>query len=486
MNGNVQEKTAPNRLKHLMPVACFIFAAWIAAAIFSSRCLYGDGAHEFVRVLQAQGFVALMWSRHFAFYIYEFPLVLAIKLGVTNLAWLRLAFGLGCLLPWPLAMICCRWISRQYFWLVVAGCAAGYMNAAFMAVGEHIVAHALFWPSLFVILFARPLKPMAVVILLASAVGMLFSYESQLFLCVPLALLALWRSWREKIQNSGWTWVVFLVAAALFFTGVAIGLCAVLMPELPRNFIGFKAGTMEIWTHPGWTLTWTIAWAGLMLAACFSKKLWQIISGKSGFFFLFTVVIVWGAWPLLAPDQMDSGTQYDNRALDLLIPLALLPVALILRFRPQWLEFRRERIVPLVAALLIAQSLWQISATVIWYRYVVWMREILASKSGIVKVRSTALAVDGMEGRELYKDAMGGRFDWVWPCLSISLAPDKKINCIVCSEVFLDPEIRKHFWQPFDPLKPETLPNLEHYGLDFSGYTAALNKINLERPGTTP
>ena len=238
-----------------MPAACFIFAAWIAAAICSSRCLYADGAHEFVRVLQARDFVALMWSRHFAFYIYEFPLVLAIKLGVTNLAWLRLAFGLGCFLPWPLAMICCRWISPENFWLVALGCAAGYLNAAFMAVGEHILAHALFWPALFVMLFARPLKPMAAVILLASAVGMLFSYESQIFLCAPLALLALWRFSREKTERGGRTWVVFLSAATLFFAGIAIGLCAVLMPEIPRNFIGFKAGTLEILTSiPGWTL----------------------------------------------------------------------------------------------------------------------------------------------------------------------------------------------------------------------------------------
>src|SRR5208282_6425056 len=109
--------TAPPWLKNLMPSACLIFAAWIVGAILSSRCLYADGAYEFVRVLQAQGFVALWWSWHFAFYIYEFPLVLAIKLGVTNLAWLRLAWGLGCFLPWPLAMICCRWISPQNCWL---------------------------------------------------------------------------------------------------------------------------------------------------------------------------------------------------------------------------------------------------------------------------------------------------------------------------------------------------------------------------------
>ncbi len=175
--------------KKLLRAAVFVFAAWTAFAILSSRCLYADGSHEFVKVLKAQNFDAFMWSRHFAFYIFQFPLVLAVKLGVRDFSWLRFAFGLGCYLPWPLAMLCCHWLSPKNFWLVVVGCAAGYLNANFMAVGEHILAHALFWPALFVILFARPLKPLAAVILLAMATGLLFSYESQLFLCLALAAL---------------------------------------------------------------------------------------------------------------------------------------------------------------------------------------------------------------------------------------------------------------------------------------------------------
>ena len=88
------------------------------------------------------GFFATMWSRHFAFYIYEYPLVLAIKLGVTDLAWLRLAYGLGRFLPWPLVLLACRWLSPKHFWLAAVGCAAGYLNAAFTADATHNLAHA--------------------------------------------------------------------------------------------------------------------------------------------------------------------------------------------------------------------------------------------------------------------------------------------------------------------------------------------------------
>ena len=241
-----------------------------------------------------------------------------------------------------------------------------------------------------------------------------------------------------------------------------------------------------MWKHPGWTLSWTMAWIGLILATAGSDKLWRILSRKPGFYLLLAAVAVWGAGPLLAPDQFDNGAQHDHRAVDVLVPLLLLPVALILRFHPHWLEARRGRIVPLVAAMLIAQSLWQLSATANWYRDVIWMRETLAAKSGVVSARSTVLAVDGMEGRELYRNAMGGRFDWVWPCLSIALAPDQNIHCLICSDVYLDPTIRRDSWQPFDPLKPETLPNLEHFGLDFSDYTAALRKLDARHTGSAP
>lgn len=457
-----------------MGLAGCVFAVSVVFEILSSRCLYADGAHEFIRVLEAQNFVALMWSRHFAFYIFEFPLVLAIKLGVTNFGWLRLAFGLGCFLPWPLALLACWWISPRNYWLAAAGCATGYLNAAFMAVGEHILAHALFWPPLFVILFARPLKPAATIILLACATGMLFSYESQMFLCVPLALLALWRAWTEKKENRRVPVMVFLAAAALFLAGIGVGSFAVLRPELPANFSGFKSGSLEMFSHLGWTLSWTVAWVALAVAAAFCERFWRLLSCKPGILVLFALVLVWGIWPILAPNRWDNGVQYDERAMDLIAPLALLPVALILRFRPQWIELRRARLVSFTAALLAAQSLWQISATVHWCQDVVWMRQILASHRGIVPVRSTMLAADGMEGRELRPNAIGGRFDWTWPCLSLALAPSPHIQCFICSEVFLVPAVRAHFWQPFDPLAPKTLPDLRHYDVDYSEYLAAM------------
>lgn len=458
-----------------MRLACWVFAVSILLEILSARCLYADGAYEFIHVLKDQTFVAMMWSRHFACYIFEIPLVLAIKFGITKLFWLRLAFGVGCFLPWPMALVCCYWICPKHFWLAAAGCAAGYLNTAFVAVAEHIITHAFFWPSLFVILFARPLKPGHTLILLVCATAMLFTYESQLFMSSVLMLLAIWRAHLERKENNLAGWTIFLVATSLFAAGVSVGLCGVLMPEHHADFSGFKAGSLGMFEHMGWTLGWTVAWIVLATAALFSDTVWQFISRKPGTFVVFTLVMVWGAWPLLSPNSGDTGIQYDHRSLDMLVPMALLPVGLILRFRPEWLEFKTYRLASLAAALLAAQSLWQMSATVRWCHDVVWMRQILASHHGIVRLRSTMLAADGMEGRELRRDAMGGRFDWTWPCLSLALMPSQNVHSFICSEVFLSPFVRAHAWQPFDPLAPKTLPDLRHYGISYSDYLAAVD-----------
>lgn len=459
-----------------MPLACVVFGAWIVLAIFSSRCLYADGAHEFIRVLQAQDFVSLIWSRRFTFYIHEFLLVLAIKLGVTNMSFLRFAFGLGCFLPWPVVLLCCHWISPKHFWVAIMGCAAGYLNACYMAIGEHILAHAFYWSSLFVIVFARPLKPLAALILLTSAVCLLFSYESQLFLCLLLAVLSLWRIVEEARERSSlnyWSRIVLLVAAGLFLASSGIGFYAVIKPKNPAEFMGFKAHVEALLFQKGWTLTWTILWSCLMLSVWLSEKASNIITHRIGILIIFCALVVWGTWPLLLPEGLNAEKQFHNRILNLLVPLSMLPVVLILKYHPEWIESKASRLGQMAAILLLVQSVWQISATWQWHRDVGRLQAVLSSSEGIVPLHASILGTSSIESRTM-------DFDWTWPCLSIALNPDRQIRSLVCSEFYVSPQYRGMFWQPFDPLKTETLPDLKHYGIEFTNYIAALRSQDVK------
>jgi len=454
----------------LMRIAVAFFVFWALFAILSYRCLYADGSHDFVRVLQDRNFIPLMWSRQFSVHLFQLPMVLAIKLGVVDLRWLRYAFGLGCFLPWVVTLAVCRWLSPKNFWLVVVGCAAGYLNAAYMAMGEHIMAHALFWPALYVVLFARPLKPMAAIVLLATATGLLFSYESQLFLSSTLAALTVRRLFEEDRQarstskSGAFPKLVFLAAIILFLISVGVALYSLRYPELPGQYEGFLSRLERVVSHAGWTLTWTAVWAGLTLAACWSDKFWELLRRPILMIPGVLALALWGLWPCLAPDALDTAVQYENRILDLLVPLALVPVALTLHYRPQWIQFKISRLVCMAAALLLAQSLWQICATIRWQADTAKLKTILSERNGVVPLHKSPLDKTSIQGHEYI-------FDWTWPCLSIALAPDPNIHSLVVSEWFLNPDYKNiGYWEPFSPIEADQLPDLSYFGINFTNY----------------
>jgi hypothetical protein len=463
-----------------MQWAVGFFLAWNLAALATDFCLYADGAHEFLQVLEARDTVPLWWSRHFVYDINQFPLMAAIKLGVTNLPALRLMYGIGLFLPWPLALWLCHRISRENFWLAVVGCAAGYLNGAYMPCGQHILSHALFWPALFALLFARPLKPFTAVILLVMAISLQFAYESQTFLCVPLLTLALYRAWQERKEKRSLAALVFLIAAGLFLLSILNGLFSLKMPEIPVNLDGFRNNTRRLLHHPGWTVGWTLVWGGTLVAALRSESFLHALGRRGGFFLLAGVVLIWGSEPLWASHPIDTGLQYDHRAMNLFVPLALVPIGLILAFRPAWLVKWRPAIIRFATVILIAQSLWHLSCAVLWYRDVRELRQILATRQGLVSLNTTALAGKGMLGREFDSSFIGGRFDWAWLLLSIALTPQKNVQCLISSDLYMDPIKWRTCWMPkADPFRPEKLPDLQYYGINYTNYAAALRRQRL-------
>lgn len=449
-----------------MAVACWAFAISIVLEILSARSLYGDGSFNYINDLASGKFAGFSGVRSIADDIFEFPMLIAMRLGLTNLFCLRLLFGLGRLIPWPVALLLCHRIAPRHFWLAALACGAGYLNASFVAVGEHIVAHAFFWPAVFALVFARPLTPFAAVTLLLSAVILLESYESLLFLGPLLAVLALWRVFdgREKMWARG----VCFIAAILFILAAAIAFNAISKPANGRELGGFKSDAFGMLLHPGWTMKWTALWICLMAGICFSERFRRIAAHPAAPILLIFAIGLWGAWPLLKPDDLNPARQFNARFLDLAIPLALLPVSLAVAAVPKWFESRRHQLVVLSAALLLAQSLWQISATWQWQRFVGILRGVLVSRTGYLSLSETPLAKNSIQGQSLH--FVGGLFDWDNPCLCIALSPGGRVRMMLHSA----PDGYAARWQPFDPLDPKTFPDLRRYGVDYSDYQTAI------------
>lgn len=434
------------------------FAAWVIFAIITLRSLYGDGSFYLLRVMQAGSFTEMIQNRSYAAYLFQLPAVLALKLGVTDRYWLAVAFGIGCLSAWPICMWMCYRLAPTRFWIVMVACAAGYLNAAFLAVGEHIVAHAFFWPALFALLFVRPLTPTAAVCLLVSAIMLTHSYESLLFLGPILVILTAQRI----IQGSEKTWslLVLGLAGALFILATWIALLAVLFPVNLANFGGFKYGFFKMLHHPPWMVQMSLFFAVLFVLLIFSR-VEALLLRSVGLAVLGMAIFLSGAWPFLAPGDIDPVSQHEGRFVNLLVPLALAPLAWIYSVKPDFLVGKQRALVRLSAALLIAQSLWHISATRQWQGYLDIWRHLLATQKG-------PLNLSRYYGGQTADGNQSLCFDWFWanPTLSLMVGP-AKVQALVLPGIFV-------LWQPFDPLDPKSLPQLGRYGIDYSAYISCL------------
>jgi hypothetical protein len=442
------------RLPSTTVIALGFFALFIIYAILTRRSLYADGSYYFLRVLEAGNFTEMIGCRSFAAYLFQLPVVIAIKLGVANIHWLAIAFGIGCLCSWPVAMFLCYRMAPQHFWLVILACAAGYLNAAFMAVGEHIVAHAFFWPALFAILFVRPLTPFAAASLSASAIMLMRSYESMLFLAPPMIGLLVWRmiSGKERL----WQLAVLGSAAVFLVVSAYIAWLGVEYPNV-ENYNGFKSSLFSQLKSPTWTLQMSVFWAVLMLGAL-NSRMAALLKRPAGIVLIALIAMVWGASPLLAPQHLNPASQYDCRFLDLVVPLFLIPLAFMLALRPDWLAAKIPDLARLSAMMLIAQSLWHLSATYQWRNHVRDWETMLAAKHGPI-FPST---YEGFDNPDM---------SWNNPSLSLMLGPARVQAMVMPAHVSK--------WLPFDPFRPKTFPDFQRYGVDYTEYFDTLRRKKL-------
>ena len=435
------------------PIACGFFALFVVFAILTARCLYADGSFYLVQVLAAQNFADIAGCRGFSHYLIEFPVVVALALGVNSIPCLTFLFGIGCFCAWPVAMSLCYRLAPRHFWLVMLAGAAGYLNAAFMSVGEHIVAHAFFWPALFAILFVRPLTPFAAVTLLFSSVILMRSYESMLFLGPVLIALLVWRLVADKERP--WQQAVLGTSVVFLILAVYIAWIAVKYPN-QAQYYGFKQGFFHQLLDPVWTVKMSLFWAAVMLGAMYPPVA-AIFRRPAGMIVCAMIVLIWGLYPILEPQRLYPREQYNCRFLDLLVPLALTPVAAILSFRPQWLAAKVPDLVRLSAVMLVAQSLWQLSATYQWEQHLSQWRNMLAAETGPIYLWEDR----GFNAPD---------FSWANPCQSLIIGP-RHVQAMIVPDHF-EP------WEPFDPLAPKSLPDLKRYGLTYTDYIAFLELKN--------
>jgi len=409
------------------------------AAVLVHKHLAADGSHYLLQILDGRSVIGHAWSRQYANDITQWPVVLAISLGLRDVHLLSYVFGLGIVSLYPLTFLACvvavrgeRPMLLVYPLISIAGV---NLPASGILCGESHAMVLLAWPILFLAIRRAQLTPLEVGLLWFLLLLFTRVYEASLLpslLFGGIFLLRLSKS--EKMspadrQRSLWTWSVALLMS---LAAIAIAAYFIANPVSPANKSSFARDMFRMIRNPQAVVALAVA-IGLSLGFATRRLVWFWISiAPIGFLF---VLMVTGRGQTLLSDSFQARS----------LSLFLLPILLVLALMVSRVESMVPRMLPMVlCAYLFFAASYEIASLPRWSAYLNNFRQELASNEGLVPLASTDI------GRGW------GQWYWTNPTISVLL----QFPC-VRTIVQNDPSVD---WQPFDPSQRLVLQDYVAYG----------------------
>jgi hypothetical protein len=363
-----------------VPIACFLtLLGALAAALWVDKELSADGAHYFAMILDGGDFTRVAWSRQWANVLTQWPLVLAVKLGVGDIPTLKLVFSAGIFLPFLASSFFVlaygRRISAGPLLLlpVLAWCGL-HFSSDFILTGEHHVFILMTWPILFLLLKQGPLSSWEGALLGALFCALTRCYETASIPAAFFFVLAGLRTLHFK-EASERRWMFLIMGFAV--ATMVIGAWYTLHPRDPSNKGLFLQSLKQQYRNPeavatalfslGWVLAlkWKGAWRWGLLAIPLAYVAWKFS---------------WGA--------PSSTLSFGGRTLTVVLLPALLGMFLMVRF----LRLRGDRMAGwLMLVFTLALVCGNLSDTMEWSRYRGIFTQVLREQRGYVPIEKTAL-----------------------------------------------------------------------------------------------
>ena len=445
-------------------VALPVLAAFAALGIHAAlelRGLYADSPHFILQMMVHPGFFFANPARRIANMMQEFPVVLALQLGVADAELLSRLFGLALyLVPLALVAACYGLVPRgqkAYFLFPFFHYLAGSEAAGFVGIVEAPLASAYFWFLLFLIVFRR--APWWVLGL--AALPAIYLHEAFLFLGPVLALASAWRARSEPERERRAAYRMLVVLFLLIAAMDIVYIVDVPDPSSRDSFIraivllGFLIDYRQASLNAP-ALMGVAALAAAWLAVRFEHRAMAILCVFGSLCAVLvgaTAAIDW----LFVPAK-----QFQARGIGVLLSLPLAALFLLSLRRPSWASvWSRPAIVWIALVLALGQLGWQAVGTWYWSGYVEDFKTVLTANRGLVSWQQARASLPPQRAR-IFERVTGF---WTNPSLSIVLSPHGKVDAIIDNPTPVG-------WQPFDPANPEDLPRTPLF--DTSGYRAAI------------
>jgi len=406
-----------------------------------------DGVNYFCNILECSAVVHWGWSRLFAHYLTQWPLLIAVKAGVANMATLSKFFSAGIYFPYVLSFALCiyalRKESKTLLCFPLMSMVAINLQSDYLLACEHQVMVTMSWPILFLLLRRKRLTWRDGLLLWTSV--LLFSrlYETAvapavifIFLCVMRL-----RTFRHKQEA-----ILSGISLVLSIAVVVISVFFIVDPTSAANKASFVTAIPCSLTN-----------FGALAAGCFCL----LFTG--GVVLRKRVVIVSAALPLLIYVLFRTFVNYHLSAnvsgASRSLSLTLLPVLLLCAIMVWYFKSELDNTSILIfTAFIVFMTAINIYDSNDWRKFAAQVKQIVETQRGYVSIEDTVLNKNSF-GNNWTNTELG--LVWSAPCVRAILLNPSGI-----------------FWQPFDPRNKLVLKQYLKYDACFKTTDKSISTCN--------
>lgn len=464
-------------IPELLPIiAIIVYAVYLCQAIYVGRALYADGANFFVEILSKD----YSWpiaddSKHIRLFVNvlnQFPVALALSVGITSLPILRILFGVGLfLIPISLYLYCFYLSRRAHDYRVLFFSIASMVTCAIPSdifiLNQAFTSLALAWVLVHYLLLDLKIKWIDWVIVLTISLLLFRSHESlvlwgAIFFLGSICVIFFQR--RHNFYNKSLILYFIGVMGILQAAFVVFWLASHPLEEQSSGYLKLIHLLMpsELWVgNTRISLLIIIAFLLIFVGqyrfnhlTC-RQKIIKILS-KIGLFFVLLLMLASGFSALGDFTLTNPSREYAYRFLITFGAAGWMIGAIALMLFNKNLGNRTSSLIRVVLSVgIISASLWQMSNNIQW--------SVFADTTSQVLRSATVLIVDPIEvhkkmiffeQQNTFKYSSG----WTWPVLGMSLQDSGVVERLFRTDgwdVYFNPPARI----PFIPMSGGDIGN---------------------------
>ncbi|MBV8083400.1 MAG: hypothetical protein JO247_01160 [Chloroflexi bacterium] len=257
-----------------------------------------DGSAFLLQVVRHEWFFDFYMPRLFAMLLGQVPIMIGVKLGVSDLHVLAVLLSLGLFgLPTLLYQIALARSAHDPMLMAVVLAAIGvvFMTTSFFIVGEYNSAYAIAILTAVHLASIRRLRVLESVLLLVVSGLAIRTYEALIYLGPLLAAMVGWTVWRHRARPF-LPAALYLLCAVFFLLGMLVAVESVVHPWSPAHLNETYETAQNFWQN----MQFDLAFGGVLVVAVWGLLHPADLLKRRPYLWGGLVVAVFALSPLLA------------------------------------------------------------------------------------------------------------------------------------------------------------------------------------------